>query len=117
MTRFLAILFGIYFIFLGVVGFLPNFNQGNLLFGYFSISVFHNLFYVVTGVLAIMSATDYRAAKIFFKLFGIVFVIMGIVGYFRQDLYFAHVNTADNLLHLISGAIALVIGFRPSGSR
>lgn len=50
-------------------------------------------------------------AKTVCKLLGLVFVIVGIAGFVAPTLLGAHLNLAHNMVHIISGAIALYFGF------
>jgi hypothetical protein len=112
MLRFLAVLFGIAFIFAGVAGYLPMFQINDLLFGYFEVNNVHNVIHLVTGVLAIMAATSHVSAKFFFKLFGLVYAAIGIWGFWQSgDLIIMHMNLNDNILHVVVGVIALYLGF------
>lgn len=115
MLRIIAVLFGIGFIFAGVAGFLPSFIMNNLLFGYFQVDSLHNIVHIGTGVLAIMASTNFRFTKIFFQLLGIIYTIIGIWGFWTGgDLYVMQVNTADNILHIVVGVIAIYLGFSAS---
>lgn len=112
MLRLLAILLGIAFIFAGVAGFLPSFVQNGLLFGYFEVSVLHNIIQVVCGVLAMMAATSYRYTRWYFFLLGLILIIAGVVGIVRNgDLNIIHVTTADNWLHLGLGLVVFYLWF------
>jgi hypothetical protein len=55
-------------------------------------------------------------AKTVCKLLGLVFVLVGICGFFAPTLLGAHLNPAHNAVHLVSGAIALYLGFSGSAS-
>ena len=112
MLRIMAILFGIGFIFAGVAGFLPSFTTDNLLLGYFEVDGMHNIAHITSGVLAIMAATSLKYTRWYFQLFGIIYALLGIVGFWRGgDLYFMTVNFADNILHSVIGVLALYLGF------
>lgn len=114
MIRVLAVLFGIVFVFVGVAGFLPTFYVNDLLFGYFMVNFFHNVFHIVSGVLAIMAATSYYYSRLFFQVFGIIYAILTVLGFvLKGDLSFMMLtlNTADNILHLVIALAALYIGF------
>src|SRR5579871_3717185 len=112
MLRLIAILFGILFIFGGIAGFLPQFIWNDLLFGYLKVNSLHNIIHMIAGVLAIMAATRYSYVKFYFKIFGILYTVIAIVGFWRGgDLYIMQVNLADNILHLIVGVIFLYLGF------
>jgi hypothetical protein len=50
-------------------------------------------------------------AKTICKLLGVIFILVGLIGFAKPDLLGAHLNTAHNLVHIISGAIALYFGF------
>jgi hypothetical protein len=50
-------------------------------------------------------------AKTICKLLGLVFILVGIVGFFSPGLLGAHLSTTHNLVHIVSGLIALYFGF------
>lgn len=53
-------------------------------------------------------------AKTVAKLVGAVFIMVGIAGFFAHDLLGAHLGTAHNVVHLVSGAISLYLGTKGS---
>jgi hypothetical protein len=53
-------------------------------------------------------------AKTVCKLLGVVFVLVGICGFVAPTLLGAHLTPPHNVVHLVSGVIALYFGF--SGS-
>lgn len=115
MLRFFAILLGIAFIFAGVAGSMPMFIQDGLLFGYFQVDSVHNLIHLITGVIAIMAATRYSLTKLFFKLFGLIYSIFGVYGFWSGgNLMITHTNLNGNILHIVLGVIALYLGFSKS---
>jgi hypothetical protein len=112
MLRFIAILFGIGFIFAGVAGFMPAFTTNGALLGIFEVDSMHNVVHIVSGVIAIMCATSYKFTRLYFQIFGVIYSIVAILGFARGgDLYIMHVNMADNLLHIGIGVVALFLGF------
>ena len=50
-------------------------------------------------------------AKTVCKILGVVFLLVGLLGFVKADLLGAHLNAAHNVVHLVSGAIALYFGF------
>lgn len=113
MLRILAVLFGICFIFVGVAAFFTAFVSTNgLLFGLFTVNTMANVVHILTGVIAIMAATTTNTSRLFFKCFGIIYLIMAILGFWQEgDLLFMRASTADNILHLILSILALYFGF------
>ena len=53
-------------------------------------------------------------AKTVCKILGVVFLLVGICGFFAPNLLGAHLTPAHNVVHLASGAIALYLGFAGS---
>lgn len=50
-------------------------------------------------------------AKTICKILGVVFLVVGLAGFAAPGLLGAHLNLPHNLIHIISGAIALYLGF------
>lgn len=55
-------------------------------------------------------------AKTVCKILGVVFVIVGVAGFVAPNLMGTHLTLAHNLVHIVSGAIALYFGFAGSAS-
>src|SRR5687767_13421033 len=53
-------------------------------------------------------------AKTVCKILGVVFVLVGLIGFAKPDLLGAHLTGAHNAVHIVSGAIALYLGFAGS---
>ena len=53
-------------------------------------------------------------AKRICTILGIVFLLVGIVGFVAPNFLGAHLNTPHNLVHIISGALALYLGLAGS---
>lgn len=112
MLRMIAILFGIAFIFAGVAGFMDIFMKDGMLFGFFMVDTLHNMVHIITGVIAIMAATSFQFTKLFFMVFGIIYTIVAIWGFWTGgDLMIMQVNEPDNMLHLVVGVLAIYLGF------
>ena len=50
-------------------------------------------------------------AKTIAKILGVVFILVGIIGFLAPGLLGMHLSLAHNFVHLISGALALYFGF------
>lgn len=104
--------FGVIFLVIGILGFVPGITTNGHLLGIFEVDAMHNIIHVLTGILALAFAKS--SPRGFFKVFGIVYLLVTIIG-------FAHghsvvglfgVNAADNVLHLLVAVIALSVGFK-----
>jgi len=50
-------------------------------------------------------------AKTVCKILGVVFLLVGVIGFVSPNLLGAHLTPAHNVVHIVSGAIALYFGF------
>jgi hypothetical protein len=53
-------------------------------------------------------------AKTVCKILGVVFLLVGVIGFVNHEFAGAHLTTAHNVVHLASGVIALYLGFAGS---
>ena len=53
-------------------------------------------------------------AKTIAKILGVVFVLVGLCGFVMPTLLGAHLTPLHNIVHLVSGALALYFGFAGS---
>lgn len=111
--RVLAFLFGVVFLALGVLGYMPAYTPDGLLFGYFHVDNVHNIVHIISGVIGLLAAASSGAySKLYLQIFGILYGIVTVCGFvFSGDLYIMHVNMSDNILHLAIAVVALYFGF------
>jgi hypothetical protein len=50
-------------------------------------------------------------AKTVCKILGVVLLLVGLIGFASDNLLGAHLTTPHNVVHLVSGALALYFGF------
>ncbi|MDO8561444.1 MAG: DUF4383 domain-containing protein [bacterium] len=110
----LARIFGVVFVAIGVLGFVPGITSDGSLLGIFQVDTMHNIIHLITGVLAFWAASGAgKNARLFFQVFGVVYAIVTVVGFMQGDtvLGIIAVNMADNVLHLVIAVGALYVGF------
>jgi hypothetical protein len=113
-NRIVAMVIGVVFLVIGLLGLLFDTNGGSFLG--FQVDIVHNLVHLLTGIVGIAAAmTDW--SRRFNQVFGIIYLLIGLAGlipafYFGGRLLgLMHVNAADNVLHLIVGIVATGVGF------
>jgi len=115
MLRILAILFGVFFVIAGILGFIPDFTPQGKLLGIFAINPLHNIIHIATGILALLSGlSSSSASKFFFIFFGLAYaVVAGFGFYYGEGILFntMPLNIADNLLNAGIAIVSLYIGF------
>ena len=114
MTKKLAVIFGVVFVLVGILGFIPNpivgNNAGNVIFLTDGI---HNLVHIIIGVvLLIAGGKSMAAARKALITFGVVYLILALDGFVEKDslLGFVTQNTADTWLHLVLAVVLLAVG-------
>ncbi len=111
----MAKIFGVVLTLVGILGFVPGITNNGVLLGIFHVDAVHNIIHLLTGIIAlVMSKKGDASARTFFKVFGIVYLLVLIIGVVQGDtvLGLFGVNMADNLLHLVIAALALWYGFK-----
>ena len=120
-TKTASLIFGILFIAVGLLGFIPNPIIGDSEKAIFHADTLHNMVHIVSGVLFLLFALAAPgSAPAFLKIFGIVYLLLGITGiaHFAMDgmgriFGILHVNGADNFLHMGLGVAIFVAGLLP----
>ena len=113
-NRIVALIAGIVFTLVGILGLIFDTTGGNLLG--FQVDFVHNLVHLVIGILGLVAAYT-GWPRTYNQVFGVIYIVLGILGLFG-GLYFDNkflgimvINGADNGLHLVAGIILAAIGF------
>jgi len=116
----LALLFGLGFLVAGIAGFVPALCPDGKLFGLFAVDTMHNIVHIATGVLTFaFLAIGEGALRNFFRVFGLVYVgvaILGLIGGDKPVLGLMANNMGDVILHFVAGGAALLCGFASRGA-
>ncbi|MEX2012500.1 MAG: DUF4383 domain-containing protein [Patescibacteria group bacterium] len=121
MTKTLATWLGVIFLLMGVLGFIPGITNDGMLFGVFMVDTIHSIVFLLTGILALwMGMAGDASAKSFFKIFGVIYAIIAIFGFFQGDsdkvLGLFNNNMADTWLHIVAALVFLWAGFSGGSS-
>jgi hypothetical protein len=119
MVKPAAILFGIVFLAVGILGFVPavttDVNGMPMLLGIFHVNAAHNFVHIVSGVVFLLCGmAGAGPSRMFFKIFGIVYALVAVLGFVKGDgllLGLISNNTADTWLHVGLSAVMLYLGF------
>jgi hypothetical protein len=115
MLKTFAIAFGVVFLIIGVLGFIPAVAPAGMLFGLFEVGPLHNLVHILTGAIGLaVAAAGERASRLYFQVFGVVYALLTVFGVFYGDAALLGVvthNWADVWLHLAIALVALYLGF------
>ena len=112
MSKTIALVIGLVFLVIGVLGLIPNPIIGDN--SYFQADMGHTIIHLITGLifLIIISKAPFLSSMAM-KVFGVVYLIIAILGFYVGDgelLGFIGTNTHDNWLHIILGIIIFIAG-------
>lgn len=112
MAKKLAIIFGIVFIVIGLLAFIPNPIVGPGAF--FEANVAHDLVHIISGIIfLIVAAKSDKAASTVLTVFGVIYLLVTLLGFIAGgdgNLLGLTINTADNFLHLVLAVVFLAAG-------
>src|SRR5687767_7793538 len=115
MLRKICILFGIIFVAVGVLGFVPGITQDGHLLGIFHVNAAHNAVHILSGVAALICGSiSSHAARMYFRIFGLVYGLVAVLGFVNGERPIFGIisnNMADTWLHVGIAAVSLILGF------
>ena len=119
MVKSAAILFGIVFLAVGILGFVPavtsDVNGMPMLLGIFHVNTAHNFVHIASGVVFLLCGmAGPGPSRTFFKIFGIVYALVAILGFYPDGtmlLGFLSNNGAVTWLHVVLALAMLYLGF------
>ena len=123
-TRTFAMIFGIVFLAVGVLGFVPGvvqdsmgegLNQHGMLLGLFPINLVHNLVHLAIGVWGVVAYRSLPAARIYARGLAVIYGVLTVFGLipglntlFGLTPLFGH----DVWLHALTAVIAAWFGWK-----
>jgi uncharacterized protein DUF4383 len=120
MVKTAAVLFGVVFLLVGILGFVPAVTKDQMLLGIFHVNAAHNCVHLLSGVVALFAGmASACAARWYFRIFGLVYGLVAVMGFVMGDgmlLGLISNNTADTWLHVSIAAVSLLLGFMPASA-
>jgi hypothetical protein len=115
MAKTLGMLFGIVFLAVGILGFVPGITKDDMLLNIFMVNTAHSVVHIASGLVFLFaSMAGAGAASLWFKIFGLVYALVAVMGFVVKDgMIFGLIsnNMNDTWLHVVLAAAMLLIGF------
>ena len=120
MAKSFGMLFGIVFLAVGILGFVPGVTTTGadgmpMLLNIFMVNTAHSIVYIASGaVFLLASMSGAGAARLWFQIFGAVYAVVAILGFMTPNgmlLGLISNNPADTWLHVVLAVAMLAIGF------
>jgi hypothetical protein len=124
MIKGAAILFGLVFLVVGILGFVPaattNINGMPMLLGIFHVNTAHNIVHLASGaVFLLCGLAGAGPSRTFFRIFGVVYAAVAALGFYYGDqpiLGLISNNMANVWLHVVLALAMLILGFGVRGT-
>src|SRR5918999_5671098 len=120
-----ALLVGAAFLLVGIAGFIPGIttNVGDMKFaghespsellGLFQVSILHNVVHLALGIIGLVAAATWEGSRLYLVGGGAIYVALAVYGMVvdrASDANFVPLNSADNVLHIVLGAVMILLG-------
>jgi hypothetical protein len=119
--QLLALVFGAVYLVVGIVGFFVTGFDGftdngqHEMLLWFMINPMHNVVHIVIGVTGLLLARSLAGARTYGWLLAVGYAAAFVYGLIAvgQSWDFLNINAADNVLHLLTALVGLVIALGP----
>lgn len=119
MVKTAALLFGIVFLAVGILGFVPgvttNVDGMPMLLGIFHVNAAHNFVHLASGVIFLLCGiAGAGPSRTFFRIFGLIYALVAVLGFMNPNgplLGMISNNPATTWLHVVLAAAMLFLGF------
>ena len=119
MVKRVAMLFGVVFIIVGVLGFtvpggmaMGDAANAPKLLGLFPVNLLHNLVHIAFGVWGLAAARSFSGAVAFCKLGGMIYLALAVIGIVAPTAFgLIPIGGNDVFLHTVLGVLLVWAGF------
>jgi hypothetical protein len=115
MIRKLAVLWGVFFLLGGILGFVPGITKDEMFLGIFMVNTAHGILHLVSGVIFLVaSMLGAKVSRLWFQFFGLFYATLAAIGFkVGNGMIFNLIsnNRMDSWGHAALALIMLTIGF------
>jgi len=107
-----AMIIGIVFLIVGVLGYIPNPIVGPT--GIFLTNPLHNIIHIASGIVLLLGVYTSFGASLALKIVGVVYGLVAVCGFFMvmdNMMMGVAINEADKWLHVALAIVILAAGF------
>ena len=119
MVKRIAMLFGVVFIVVGILGLVApggmqmgDVNNPTKLLGLFPINVLHNVVHLLFGVWGLAASRSFNAAATYAKVGGVIYLVLACLGFVAPTTFgLIPIGGNDIWLHCLLGIVLAAVGF------
>lgn len=106
---------GVFYIAIGILGFVPGVTNNGLLLGIFAVNTLHNIVHLLAGAVLVWGARSASLGMVN-RTMAVVFLALVVASFVVPVVEQVAINPPDTILHLVSALITGYFGFmnRPS---
>jgi len=117
-----ALIFGVVFILVAVLGFITHGGTamgvagGGMILGMFAVNLLHNVVHLLFGVWGVLSARTAAAARTYCRIGGIIYIVLAVLGFVAPTTFgLIPIGGNDIWLHAVLGIVLAGVGFTDKG--
>ena len=101
---------GVFYILIGILGFVPGITSNGLLLGIFAVNAIHNIAHLVVGLALVWGSRNANITSVN-RAMTVVFALLIVASFIAPVVEQLPLNLPDTLLHLVSMLITGYLGF------
>jgi hypothetical protein len=119
MVKRVALVFGIVFLLVGILGLLqPGGRQmgadpaPHILLGLFPVNLLHNIVHLLFGIWGIAASRSFSGARSYAQIGGVIYIVLAVLGFVAPTTFgFIPIGGNDIWLHAVLGIALAYFGF------
>jgi hypothetical protein len=118
MVRRVAMVFGIVFLLVGILGLVSpgGMSMGvaspGMILGLFPVNLLHNIVHLLFGVWGLMASRSFTGAKMFAQVGGVIYIVLALCGWLLPNTFGLLPNGGNDIwLHALFGLVLAGVGF------
>ena len=119
MLRKVALIFGIVFLLIGILGFVTPGGMSmeadpapGMILGLFGVNLLHNIVHLLFGVWGIVASRSWSSAKAYAQIGGVIYIVLAVLGFVIPTTFgLIPIGGNDIWLHAALGLVLAGVGF------
>jgi len=119
MVRRVALVFGIVFLLLGILGLVASGGMSMeadpapaMVLGMFPVNLLHNLVHLAFGVWGLVASRSFGASKSYAQIGGVIYIVLAVLGFLAPTTFgLIPIGGNDIWLHAVLGIVLAGVGF------
>ena len=119
MVKRVALVFGIVFLLVGILGLVSSggMEMGadpapGMLLGMFGVNLLHNIVHLLFGVWGLVASRSFAGAKMYAQTVGVIYIVLAVLGFVSPTGFgLIPIGGNDIWLHAVIGIVLAGVGF------